>query len=46
VLAAYDWETDLAESSAEHDAEILRRLLELNLERAGRSATYSGTGGP
>ncbi len=34
VLAAYGWPEELAEACDEHDAEILRRLLELNLERA------------
>lgn len=34
VLSAYGWPEALAEPSAEHDAEILRRLLELNRERA------------
>ena len=33
-LAAYGWSEELAEPSDEHDAEILRRLLELNRERA------------
>jgi hypothetical protein len=34
--AAVGTPQDLAEPSPEHDAEILRRLLELNLERAGK----------
>jgi hypothetical protein len=34
VLAAYGWPQELAEPSPEHDQEILRRLLALNLERA------------
>jgi hypothetical protein len=41
VLTAYGWPEELAEpseapASGAHDAEILRRLLGLNLERAGR----------
>lgn len=34
VLAAYGWPEELAEQGDEQDAEILRRLLELNRERA------------
>ena len=34
LVAAYGWPEELAEPTPEHDAEILRRLLELNLERA------------
>ena len=33
-LAAYGRLEELADPTPEHDAEILRRLLELNLERA------------
>ena len=35
VLAAYGWPQELAEPSPENDQELLRRLLALNLERAG-----------
>jgi hypothetical protein len=38
VLAAYGWPLSLAESSPEHDEEILRRLLALNMERANARA--------
>ncbi len=40
VLAAYGWPEELAEPSDEHDAEILRRLLELNRERAGKETRF------
>jgi len=33
VLDAYGWPRDLAQTSPEHDEEILKRLLALNLAR-------------